>query len=379
MSNKIAAAIAFVLMRFGCDIGAGPEGLVADGGVGPADASADASVFERAQDPNDSVSVTGGGAITLVGNHQADLIDGPREVARFANPANLALGPDGNLYVADNDNSCIRIVRPSGQVLTYTRQEGFSHPFGIAFAADGTLYVQTDGNDRGERSFDTGTLWRIERNTGRATPLARNLGRPRGLVVLPDGRVVMADNEHHVIRAYNPATATVTDLAGMRDQPGFAEGLGDQARFNRPYDAVVVGDRLIVADQNNHRIRAITFDGRVSTYAGSGQIASVNGTSAAASFNRPQGLAIDATGNLFVTEIDGYRVRRISPDGDVTTVAGAGTGGYTDGEPMQAQFFGLEGLDVSGDGRTLFIADGNRGTNEPSHRIRRVVLPASDK
>lgn len=375
MSIKLATAIAFCLLPLGCNIGAGSEDLVGDG----ASRDASASVYERAQDPSESVSATGGGAITLAGTDQPDWVDGARDVARFNNPANLALGPDGNLYVADNDNSCIRIVRPSGQVLTYVQQEGFSYPFGLAFAADGTLYVQTDGNDRGQRNYNTGTLWRVDRLTGRATPLARDLGRPRGLAVIPDGRVVMVDNEHHVIRVFDPATAQVTDLAGVRDEPGFNEGLGAEARFNRPYDAVVVGDRLLVADQNNQRIRSITFDGRVSTYAGSGEAGSTNGTSAAASFNRPQALAIDGMGNVYVTEIDGYVVRRISPDGNVTTVAGAGTRGYMDGAPMSAQFFGLEGLDVSADGRTLFLADGNRGTSDPHHRVRRVVLAADDK
>lgn len=374
MSIKIASAIACLLLPLGCNIGAGSETLVGDGGV-----ATDASPYERAQDPTGSISATGGGAITLAGTDEANWIDGDRDVARFNNPANLTLGPDGNLYVADNDNSSIRIVRPSGQVMTYTRQAGFSHPFGLAFAADGTLYAQTDANDREERSYDTGTLWRIDRQTGRATPLARDLGRPRGLAVLPDGRVVMVDNEHHVVRTYDPATAMVTDLAGVRDAAGFAEGAGAEARFNRPYDVVVVGDRLLVADQNNQRIRAITFDGRVSTWAGTGEPGSVNGSSVEATFNRPQALAIDGVGNVYVTEIDGFVVRRIAPDGNVTTVAGAGTGGHQDGEPMTAQFFGLEGLDVSADGRTLFIADGNRGGSEPNHRVRRVVLPANDK
>ena len=383
MLIKIAAAIAVSLCPLGCDIGAGSEALLADGGVRVTDAatprSSEASIYERANDPSGAISVSGGGAITLAGAEQPALIDGGRDVARFSNPANLTLGSDGNLYVADNDNSCIRIVRPSGQVLTFTRQEGFSHPFGLAFAADGSLYAQTDGNDRGERSFDTGTLWRVDRRTGHATPLARDLGRPRGLAVLPDGRVVLVDNEHHVIRTYDPSTGAVSDLAGARDQPGFAEGVGADARFNRPYDVVVVGDRLLVADQNNQRIRAVTFTGRVSTYAGSGGVGSVNGASAAATFNRPQALAIDGTGNVYVTELGGFVVRRVSPDGFVTTVAGAGAGGFQNGSPMQAKFFGLEGLDVSADGRTLFIADGNRGGAEPNHRVRRVVLLTNDK
>lgn len=383
MSGRISTALAFCLFPLGCGIGAGSEALVTRRDAGALDAatmpSPDASVFERARDPADSIGATGGGAITLAGSDQADLVDGERGAARFNNPANVTLGPDGNLYVADNDNSCVRVVRPSGRVVTFTRQLGFSHPFGLAFATDGTLYAQTDGNDRGGRDFNTGTLWRLDRRTGHATPLARNLGRPRGLAVLPDGRVLMVDNEHHVVRAYEPATGVIADLAGARDQPGFAEGAGGAARFNRPYDVVIVGARILVADQNNQRVRAITFDGQVSTYAGSGAVGSRDGTVSTATFNLPQALALDEAGNVYVTELGGYVLRRISPDGDVTTVAGAGGPGFQDGEPMRAKFFGLEGLDVSADGRTLFIADGNRGGVTHSHRVRRVVLPANDK
>lgn len=112
----------------------------------------------------------------------------------------------------------------------------------------------------------------------------------------------------------------------------------------------------------------------MSTYAGTGLPGSTDGTQLTATFNSPQALAIDADGNIFVTDMAGYVVRRVAVDGTVRTVAGVGRAGYADGDPMQAQFFGLEGLDVSANGRDLFVADGNRGGTEHSHRIRRIEL-----
>ena len=326
-------------------------------------------------DPESAVPASGSGVITLSGGSETGALDGTPDVARFNNPTNIALGPDGNLYVADYDNGVIRVVRPSGMTLTLTRQEGFAHPFGLAFAPDGTLYAQTDSDDGGRRDYESGTVWRVDRRSGAATPLVRSIGRPRGLVVVPDGRLVMVDNEHHVIRVLDPATLQITDLAGTRDAPGYADGTGAAARFDHPYDVVLTRDNvLLVADQYNNRLRAITLDGVVSTFAGAGAPGSSDGPAAFATFNRPQALAIDTAGNVFVTELAGFVVRRIAADGAVTTVAGSGRGGFANGEPMRAEFFGLEGLDVSRSGNTLFIADGNRGGTENSHRVRRVQL-----
>lgn len=312
----------------------------------------------------------GAGVGTLAGASESGTADGPRGTSRFNNPANIAVGPDGRIFVADYDNGLIRVLRGDGQTTTFTRQANFSRPFGMVFTPDGTLYVQTDSNDMGARSFTTGTLWRIARD-GQATALARDLGRPRGLAPLPDGRIVMVDPEHHTVRVFNPANQQLTPLAGAYDQPGYADGAGDVARFNRPYDAVVAGEQILIADQNNHRIRAMSFAGVVSTVAGAGVMGSVDGPAMTARFNRPQALARDATGNLYVTEMDGYVVRRVAPDGAVSTVAGAGRAGFQDGEPMQARFFGLEGMDVTPDGAYLYIADGNRGGTDANHRVRR--------
>lgn len=349
----------------------GPVGVVPDSGA-PADAP---SLAAELNDPAEATPAEGRGVITLSGGSESGESDGDRSLARFNNPTNVVLGPDGNLYVADYENGVIRVVRPSGMTFTFTRQEGFSYPFGMAFAPDGTLYVQTDADDAGRRDYESGTVWRVDRDTGVATPLVRSVGRPRGLVVLPDGRLVMADNEHHVVRILDVGTRQISDLAGTRDAAGFADGAGAAARFDHPYDVVLTRENvLVVADQMNNRLRAVALDGTVTTYAGSGALGSTDGARAEAAFNHPQGLAIDNDGRVYVTDLDGYCVRRVSPDGTVTTVAGTGVAGFANGEPMRAQFFGLEGIDVSQSGNTVFVADGDRGGEENSHRLRRVEL-----
>ena len=320
---------------------------------------------------NSSLPPLGDGVGTLAGASEGGAVDGARSVARFYNPVNVVVGPGGNLYVADYDNSLIRVVSPDGTVRTLIRQQGFNRPFGLVFTPDGRLYAETDSNDLGARNYEAGTLWRIEPE-GRAILLLRNLGRPRGMAALPDNRIVLSDPEHHVLRVYDPAMNRITDLAGARDRPGYVDAAGLAARFNRPYDVVFSGGRVLVADQENHRLRAVTLDGMVTTFAGAGTAGTDDGQRMSARFNRPQALALDILGNVFVTDFGSYRVRRVAPDGAVTTIAGAGRAGYADNaDPMMAQFFGMEGMDVSPDGRNLYITDGNRGGMEAYHRVRR--------
>ena len=343
------------------EAGVAPDG--GDGGVAPdqTDGGEDAAL-----------PPLGVGVITLAGSSEHGAVDGLRGAARFWNPVNVALGPDGNLYVADYDNNLVRTIDSDGRVRTLVRQAGFEHPFGLAFTPDGTLYVETDVNDLGERSTTTGTLWRVARD-GRATVLARDLGRPRGMIALADGRLFLADPEHHVVRVYDPLNNRTIDLAGEYDRPGFADGEGSSARFNAPVDVARVGDAVIVADRENHRLRAVTLDGRVTTFAGGAMAGTVDGDRMTARFMRPQALASDGAGNLFVTDLDSYVLRRVSSDGVVSTFAGDGRSGFAAAlEPRQAQFFGLEGVDVSPDGATLYVADGNRGGSGDYHRVRRI-------
>lgn len=316
------------------------------------------------------------GAVTMAGASDSGDDDGVRTEARFNNPVNVLATPDGSVIVADYDNGTVRRIDAEGRVGTLVRQRNFARPFGLVLMPDGTLYVETDSNDMGNRSYETGTIWRVDMASGEATPLVRDIGRPRGMAALPDGRIVLSDPQHHVISIFNPTTMEVTPLAGARGQEGYTDGSGADARFARPYDIVVRGGVIIVADQNNHRLRSVALDGTVTTLAGSGIAATTDGAGEAAAFNQPQGLAVDSAGNLYVSEMAGNVVRRVRPDGSVATIAGDGTSGYRDGDPLSARFFGLEGIDVSDDGALLFVADGNRGGMDSFHRVRRVVLDA---
>lgn len=319
------------------------------------------------------------GVVTFAGSGDPGLVNGLRVDARFYNPVNVAVSPSGDVYVADFGNNSVRKIEPDGWVTTFVRQAGFEAPFGLAFAPDGTLYIETDANDRGGRSNSTGTIWRVPPGERTAEVIARDLGRPRGLVVLPDGRLAMSDYVLHIIETLDPNDGRVSLLAGSRGRAGSANGDGAAARFNRPYGMALRGDgSLVVADQGSQRIRVVTAEGAVSTLAGSGAAGAEDGPGETAQFNGPQGLAINSLGVVFVSEADGHRVRQIAPDGTVSTLAGDGVAGCVDGALDEAEFYGLEGLAISPDDLILYLPDGNRGTGEPYHRMRRLLLPLPD-
>jgi sugar lactone lactonase YvrE len=316
------------------------------------------------------------GVSTLTGCPQAGMTDGVRGGTLFDDPVNVAVGPDGRVFVADFNNGRIRVVGDDGTTTTHTTQQGFRRPFGLAFAPDGTLYAQTDDNDdaSGFHSTTTGTIWRVA-DDGTATLLAENLGRPRGMVVLADGRLVVADHMHHTVGIFDPTSRQLTVIAGALDQPGFADGPGASARFNGPYDVVDLGDGTVaVSDFANNRIRRIALATRAVTTLTGGAAGNADGALAAATFRNPQGLARGDDGSIYVTDTGNYVVRRIR-DGQVTTVAGNGRPESADAaDPRGAGIFGLEGIDVASDG-TLYIADGDRGMGSGGqHRVRRAMV-----
>src|SRR5215207_7538765 len=112
---------------------------------------------------------------TLAGCSQAGTADGPRDSARFDNPVNAVIAPSGVTYIADFDSSRIRAIDAAGTTTTIYQGETFKSPFGLALAPGGKLYVETDDNDLGEHTLDTGTLWLVDPVTKTAEVLARNL------------------------------------------------------------------------------------------------------------------------------------------------------------------------------------------------------------
>src|SRR5258708_37677997 len=130
---------------------------------------------------------------TLSGCSQPGTADGPRGVALFSNPVNIALGGSGEAYIADFDSGRIRKVQPDGTVTTILQQASFTHPFGMTFTTEGNLYVETDDDDTGQHTVMTGTVWLIDPANATATVVASDIGRPRGLAALPNGTIAMAD------------------------------------------------------------------------------------------------------------------------------------------------------------------------------------------
>ncbi len=316
------------------------------------------------------------GVSTLAGFSQPGYLDGNRQVNLFNNPTGVAMGPDGKLYVADFDNSKLRVIDMEGNATTLIAKQTFSRPFGLVFVGN-TLYASTDRDGQGQHdpvgSTDqmNGSVWKIDTSARTATLVVEKIGRPRSMAALSDGRIAIADYAHHVIQILDPATATVSPLAGSWNVKGSADGSGSSAQFNEPYGIVQRADgKLVVADWGNNSIRLVGLDGSVSLLAGGGS-GYADGAGAAAKFNHPQGLA-KAGDDIYITDIDNYRVRKLSGN-NVSTVAGDGTPGYKDDDNKAAgQFYGLEGIAAKSDGSLLFIADGTRGEDVPYNRIRMI-------
>jgi hypothetical protein len=293
---------------------------------------------------------------TLAGCAEKGTADGPRGDARFDNPVNVVLSESGIAYVADFDSSLIRKVDTTGKTTTLT---SLPRPFGLAIDSSGFLLVQTDDDDLGTHSVDTGTIWRVNPANGAKTVLVRDIGRPRGLAVMPDGRVGLADYIHNTISILDPIAATVTPLAGSRDVNGHANGSGSAALFDQPWDLAYVDGALYVAEVTNGDIRKVTLDGTVSDVV-------VPGT-----LDQPQGIAADASHALYITEWHGRSVKKLV--GTTLTLVAGGTEGYEDSDTAtSAKFYGVEGLDVTPDGHRLVVADGNHGDGTAYNHVRQI-------
>jgi hypothetical protein len=188
------------------------------------------------------------------------------------------------------------------------------------------------------------------------------------------GVLFMADAGNNAIRKFTK-DGVVTTFAGALGVAGSADGKGSAARFNRPVGLAFDGDGfLYVADNQNHTIRKIAPDGTVTTLAGkAGEAGQVDGVGDAARFAEPWSIAVDAAGNVYVGEEGGYAIRRVAPDGTVTTLAGRPMGyGYAiDGVGPEAGFGWPFGLALGPDG-TLYVVDVNVSSFES---VLRTVAP----
>ena len=210
-----------------------------------------------------------------------------RSAARFSAPAGVAVDGAGSIYVADTGNSTIRKITPAGAVSTLAGSAGLTGSANGAGAAARFKY-------------------------------------PGGVAADAAGNVYVADTGNSIIRQIT-AAGMVSTLAGSPGNPGSADGTGSAARFSSPQGVAVDGaGNVYVADTGNSTIRKITSTGRVTTLAGSpGNTGNADGAGSAAQFNSPAGVAVDSAGRVYVTDAGSECVRRVSSNGQVTTLAGA--------------------------------------------------------
>ena len=181
---------------------------------------------------------------------------------------------------------------------------------------------------------------------------------PTGVAVDAAANVYVSDQLNHTIRKITPA-AVVSTLAGLAGSPGSTDGTGSAARFFQPLGvAVDAAGNVYVADTNNQTIRKITPAGVVSTLAGlANSQGSTDGTGSAARFFAPTSVAVDAVGDVYVADDSNHTIRKITPAGVVSTLAGlAGSAGSADGTGSAARFFNPFGVAVDAAGN-VYVAD----------------------
>jgi len=322
------------------------------------------------------VQATIGTVSTLAGNGTLGFAEGTGAVARFYQPTGLAFDAGGNMYVADNQNHRIRKITPAGVVSTFAGSgtSGFADgtgtaaqfqaPFGVAVDVDGNVYVADTYNHRIRKITPAGVVTTLAGNGtygyADGDGAVAKFYVPKGVAVDLSGNVFVADENNQRIRKITP-TGTVTTLAGSTS--GSTDGDVSVAQFSDPAGIAIdaAGNLYISA---GHRIRKITPAGVVSTLAGSTKgITDANGS--AARFSKPAGVVVDADGNVYVADDDNERIRKVTPSGSVSTIAGGYVPGFTDGFGEDAQFSSPTGIAIDGSGH-IFVAD------RQNHSIRKI-------
>ena len=268
--------------------------------------------------------------------------NGPALQARFRLPNNVAVDQAGNVYVADTANNVIRKISAAGVVSTVA---GLFHNHGSA-----------DGAGSNAR------FW-----------------APFGIAVDSTGDIYVADTGNNTIRKISPA-GIVSTIAGLAGQAGTNDGAGSIARFRNPWGVAVDNTgNVYVADMSNDTIRKITPEGRVHTFAGqAGVSGNSDGFGDGARFNNPFGVAVDSTGNVYVSDTANNSIRKITVGRVVTTLAGLpGYAGNTDGSGPDARFWSPQGLTVDSAGN-IYVADtGNNAIRKITPMGLVTTLPLS--
>jgi sugar lactone lactonase YvrE len=312
----------------------------------------------------------------------------PAAQALFRELQDLRMDKNGKLWIADTFNHLVRFIGTDGNVGTLaghpkldTNSEPlggfvdgaepdvqFDAPFALVPSPDGAVYVADTNNWRIRRVETDGSASTVAgssfggSNDGPGTEAW--LFYPSGLTMDAQGNLMVADTENYSIRKVaTDAAHTVTTFAG-RSITGYNDGPGSEARVQYPGQTCIdKAGNIYIADSGNDLIRKLSPDGTVTTIAGSSN-GYKDGPAATAQFSLPQGIAVDGQGNLYVSDGNNHRIRKITPGGVVSTIAGGGApdangfyqGGFADGQGDQALFLGPNFISLGPDGN-LYVAD----------------------
>lgn len=320
-------------------------------------------------------------------------VTGTLTAARYSIPQGIALDAAGNIYVADTGHHLISKISVSeNSVTTLAGTSGsagvtdgpgaaarFSSPWGIAVDAAGNVYVADSGTTGNtiRRITPAGVVTTLAGSAGVAgsadgTGTAATFNRPSGLTVDATGTVYVCDNSNHTIRKVTPA-GVVTTLAGSPGGGQRTDGSGAAARLGSPAGIALdpTTGNLIVVEGGNDSVRRVTLAGVVTTIAGNTSRGFADGLGRSARFFGPEGVAVNAVGEIFVADTFNHVIRRVSPTGVVTTIAGtATTSGSTDGTSAAALLNRPFALAISATGQ-LYIAD----TSNLTIRTAATLLP----
>ncbi len=296
--------------------------------------------------------------------------------AQLQDPSGVAVDSAGNVYIADTGNHRIRRVTPGGVISTVAggTTDQLNAPIGVAVDGAGTVYVADTGNNR-VRRLSSGILTTIAGTGGAGfggdggTATGATLWQPRGVAVDGAGNVYIADRWNRRIRRV-ATNGVITTVAGLGTMGFSGDGgsavvaqLGDPAGV-----AVDAAGTVYIADHSNQRIRRVS-GGVISTLAGNGNPAygGDGGAATGAALHQPLGVCAGAGGTVYIADSSNYRIRLVSA-GFITTVAGTGTAGFSGdgGAATNAQLHNPLGTAVDGAGN-LYIAD------TENHRVRRVT------